>query len=62
MQTPVSGKQGILPELPRAIHLESGIVGKRRLSGCDDSADLCDYFCLAIFLFRSFFQITLIGH
>ena len=57
MQTPVYGKQGILPALPRAVHLESGILGKRRLSDRDDRADFFNRFRLAVFLFRGIFQI-----
>jgi len=56
LQTPVSGKQGILPELSRALHLESGILGKRRLSVGDDSADFYGFIRLALFLFRDFFR------
>jgi hypothetical protein len=57
MQTSVSGKQKNLPELRRALHMESGIMGKRRLSDDDDPADFYDSLHLALFLFRIFFQV-----
>lgn len=57
MQTTVSGKQGILPALSRALHLESGIMGKRRLSDSDDYADFINNFRLALFLFRFFLPL-----
>ncbi len=57
MQTPFYGKQGILPALSRALHLESGIVGKRRPSAGDDYADFLNNFRLAFILFRGYFQI-----
>jgi len=57
MQTPVYGRQGILPALPRTLHMESGIMGKRRLSARDDRADFLNNFRLAVFLFRGIFQI-----
>jgi hypothetical protein len=57
MQTTVSGKQGILPALPSALHMESGIMGKRRLSDRNDRADIFNRFRLALFLFRDIFQI-----
>ncbi len=59
MQTPFSGKSGILPELPRALHLESGIVGKYGLSdgnGCGPA--FSDAFVLDVFLSRRFYQIN----
>jgi hypothetical protein len=57
MQAPVSGKQGILPALPCALHMESGIMDKRRLPAGDGSANFHGRFSLAVFLFRDFFQI-----
>jgi len=57
MQTPVSGKQGILRALPSALHLGSGIVGKRRLPDRNDRADFSNRFRLALFLFRDIFQV-----
>jgi hypothetical protein len=58
MQTPVYGKQGILPALSRALHLESGILGKRRLFVGDDRTDFYTGFSMAGFLFRDIFQIN----
>jgi hypothetical protein len=57
MQASFYGKPGILPALSRAIHLESGILGKRRLSFNDDSTAVFDDFLLVVFISRSFFQI-----
>jgi len=57
LQTPVSGKQRDLPELPWALHLESGIVGQCRLFAGHDFADFYDCFYLDFFLFRDFFQV-----
>lgn len=37
--------------------MESGIVGKRRLSARDARADFLNNFRLAVFLFRDIFQI-----
>ncbi len=52
MQTSVSGKQRILPEMSRALHLESGIVGKRRLSFADDAVSaIVSAVFLAVFLY-----------
>jgi hypothetical protein len=59
MQTSFSGKQGILPELSRTIHLESGIVGKSGLSPADDSADFSDDFILDVFIYGLFYKISL---
>jgi len=60
LQTPVSGKQGILPALPCALHMESGIMGERRLSAGDDSADFLGRFLLAVSLVRDFFQVSVL--
>src|SRR5688500_14801370 len=57
MQTSFSGKQGILPELSRAIHLESGIVGKYGLRFIIYSAGFRVYFILAAFLYGISFSI-----
>jgi hypothetical protein len=58
LQTPVHGKQGILPELPRALHMESGILDKPRLPAGDDPADLRRHFSMDFLLFRDCFQIN----
>jgi len=58
MQTPLSGKSGILPALPRALHLESGILGKSGLSVADDSAAFCDDFVLVFSFSRLFYKMT----
>jgi hypothetical protein len=55
MQASVYDKPGILPALSRALHLESGILGKRRLSFNDDSAAVFDDSLLAVFVSGSFF-------
>lgn len=57
MQASVYGGQRILPELPGAIHLESGIIGERRLSAGDDRAARSDDFTLGFLIFRVFVQI-----
>ena len=57
MQASVYGKRGILPALSRALHLESGILGKYRLSFADDFTVVFDDFLLAIFISWSFHQI-----
>ena len=55
MQTPFSGKRGILPALPRAIHVESGIVGKRRLpDGNDCHPAFFNDFVLDVYVSRNF--------
>jgi hypothetical protein len=59
VQTPLSGKSGILPALPSALHLESGIVGKSGLSPADDSAAFFDDFILDVFISRIFYKISL---
>ncbi len=58
MQASVYGKRGILPALSRALHLESGILGKFGLSFGDDSAAVFDDFLLAVFVSRIFYQIN----
>jgi hypothetical protein len=55
VQASVYGAQRVLPELPRALHLESGIVGERRLFGGDGSTAFLNDFLLAVSLFRIFF-------
>jgi hypothetical protein len=57
LQAPVSGREAILPALSRAIHLESGIVGKCRLSAGDDRAAFFNDFILAAFLFWNFYAM-----
>jgi hypothetical protein len=57
MQASVYGAQRILFALPRALHLESGILGERRLFAGDDSAAFPDDFLLAVSLFRFFVQM-----
>ena len=59
MQTPVSGRKGILPELPRTLHVESGIVGKYGLPAGDDSAAFSADFVLDVFISRLFYKINL---
>ncbi len=55
MQASVYGTQGILSELSRALHLESGIVGECGLLAGDDCfAARVNAFPLAVFLFRNF--------
>jgi hypothetical protein len=58
MQTPVYGAQRILSALPGALHLESGILGKRRLFGGDGVAAFRDDFLLAVSFFRFFVQMN----
>ena len=59
MQTTFFGGQGILPEMPAALHLESGILGKRRLSDRDDSsAARLAVFILVFLLCRNFFALN----
>jgi hypothetical protein len=60
LQAPFPGKKGILPELPRAFDMESGILGERRLPGGDDSTDFYASFFLADLLFRDFLSLN--GH
>ncbi len=57
VQASVYDTQGILPALPRALHLESGILDKRRVSFGDDSAAVFDDFLLAVFIFRISFPM-----
>ena len=57
MQTSLSGKQGVLPALSRALHMESGVLDKFRLSFTDDFAALRNDFVMAVFLFRLFYKI-----
>ena len=58
MQASFSGKTRILPEMPRALHLESGIVGKHGLSGHNDRpAAGFDDFILAVFIFGIVYQV-----
>ena len=57
LQASVSGRKGILPEMSRALHLESGIVDKCRLPAGDDRAPFPADFVLAVLLFRSFYAI-----
>ncbi len=57
MQASVYGAQRILPILPRALYLESGILGERRLFGGDGSAAFFNDFLLAVSLFRFFVQM-----
>jgi hypothetical protein len=58
MQASVFDAEGILPALSRAIHLEPGILGKRRLSVGDDSAAVCYDFFLDVFLFGNYFSVV----
>ncbi len=57
MQASVYGKREILPALSRALHLESGILGKYGLSSCDDFTAIFDDFLLVVFISRIFYQI-----
>jgi hypothetical protein len=57
MQASVYGKHGVLSTLSRALRLESGILGKYRLSFADDFTVVFDDFLLAIFISWSFHQI-----
>jgi hypothetical protein len=58
MQATFFGGQGILPEMPAALHLESGILGKCRLSDGDDySAARLDVSILVFLLCRAFSQM-----
>jgi hypothetical protein len=59
LQKTFSGGQTVLPELSRAIHLESGIVGKHGLSADDVRAARFSDFILAVFLFRDFYALNL---
>ena len=58
MQASVYGKRRILPALSRALRLESGILGKRRLSNRNDSAGFHRNFLLDFSFSRSIFQIV----
>ena len=63
MQTTLFGGQGILPEMPAALHLESGILGKCRLSDGDDCfAARLDIFILVFLLCRDFYEINQSPH
>ena len=45
--------------MPAALHLESGIVGERRLSDGDDSrAARRDFFILVLLFRRNFYEIN----
>ena len=57
MQASVYDKPRILSALPRTLHLESGIVGKSRLSCADDCAAFFDAFILAVYLFGISFRM-----
>jgi hypothetical protein len=57
VQAPVYGIQGILPELPRALYMESGVLGKRRLFAGDDFAARPDDFILVFLFFRNFISV-----
>jgi hypothetical protein len=46
-----------MPALPRTLHLESRILGKRRLSFGDGRAAFFDDFILAVFSFRTFYAM-----
>jgi hypothetical protein len=59
VQASVYGAQRVLPNLSRALHLESGILGECRLSGSDGFATFLNNFLLAVFLFRNFLQMNL---
>ncbi len=59
MQASVYGASGILPALSRTLHLESGIVGERRLSAGDDCAASDNNSALGIFIFPVFIQVKL---
>ena len=52
MQASVFGKQRLLPEMSAALHLESGILGKCRLSVVDDGFPVIVFvILLAFFLY-----------
>jgi len=55
VQASVYGAQGVLPELSRALHLESGIAGERRLFNSDGAAAFLDDFLLAFLILRVYF-------
>lgn len=57
LQTTVSGGKGILRALPVAIHVESRIVVKRRLSFGDGRAAFADASLLVFLLFRFLFTL-----
>jgi hypothetical protein len=61
MQASVYGKPGILPALSRALHLESGIMGKCRLSFGDDSPAVFADFLLVVFISRIFYQVNFLA-
>ncbi len=58
MQASVYGKRRVLPALSHALHLESGILGKRRLPGGNDSTAVFNDFLLAVFVSRIFYQVV----
>ena len=57
MQKTLSGKQRLLPELSRALHLEPGILRQSRLPAADDRAARFDAFILSVFLSRNFYAV-----
>ena len=59
MQATFFGGQGILPEMPAALHLGSGILGERRMFNGDGSAAVRSGVFIFIFVFcRHFLQMT----
>lgn len=59
MQTSISRRQRILPEMSRALQMESGILDESRLSGSnDDCSNSADDFILVVFLYGFSFQIN----
>jgi hypothetical protein len=60
VQTPLSGNQGILPALPRALHLESGKLRQSGLPAGDDPAAFSADFILAVFVFGDFYTVILL--
>ncbi len=61
MQKAVPRAEGILPELPRTVHLESGEFCKPRLPRRDNTSARRTYSILAVSFPRSIFQIDLSG-
>jgi len=56
MQTSVYGKQGILPALPRTIHVESGVKNEYGLPFNDDRrAAVSNDFVLDVYVYGNIF-------
>lgn len=59
MQKTLPRKQGVLPELSRTLHLESGIVGKCRLPRRNDRLGFSARYFLAFYPPRRIFQVKI---